>query len=362
VTEPIRVLIVDDSAFMRRAVERMLSDSTAIRVVGAAANGEEAVTLACELRPDVVVMDVNMPRMNGLDALGEIMKRCPTPVLMMSTLTRVGARVTVRALELGAVDFIDKSQAATSMDIYQLGPQLRDKVLAVARTDRAPPPLAEPDAAVRARVPERPTARPVPADGAPPIVVAIGASTGGPRALSVILPALPADLRAAVLVAQHMPPGFTTTLADRLDERCAVRVREAADGDELERGTVLIAPGGRQMRLERAGGRLSVSVEFGAPDLLHHPSVDLMMESVARSVGKNAIGVVLTGMGQDGAVGLRALREAGARTLVESAETAVIHGMPRAAAGAAEIELPLERIAETIAALAAGDLSSIRGS
>jgi len=345
---------------MRRAVERMLSDTTAIRVVGSASNGEEAVTLACELRPDVVVMDVNMPRMNGLDALEEIMKRCPTPVLMMSTLTRVGARVTVRALELGAVDFIDKSQAATSMDIYQLGPQLRDKVMAVARTDRAPPPLAEPDPVPRAGEPDRSPPSPAPADGSPICVVAIGASTGGPRALSVILPALPADLRAAVLVAQHMPPGFTATLADRLDERCAVHVREAVDGDALERGTVLMAPGGRQMRVERTGGRLVVRIEFGAPDLLHHPSVDLMMESVAQVVGRNAIGVVLTGMGQDGAVGLRALQEAGARTIVESADTAVIHGMPRAAAGAAERELPLERVAETITALAAGDVSSAR--
>jgi two-component system, chemotaxis family, protein-glutamate methylesterase/glutaminase len=347
VHDPVRVLIVDDSAFMRRAVERMLSETPAIRVIGAATDGEEAVALACELKPDVVVMDVNMPAMDGLQALERVMEKCPTPVLMMSTLTRAGADVTLRALELGAVDFLDKSRAGTSMDIYQLGPQLRDKVLAVARVERPPPPLpaeGEPRPAAQRVLPQRQRTGPIE-------VIAIGASTGGPRALSQILPHLPDDLCAGVVVAQHMPPGFTATLAERLDERCAVEVREAADGDLVEPGRVLIAPGGMQMRLERQGSQLVARVQKGGTDLLHHPSVDVLLRSVVEAAGARAIGVVLTGMGQDGAAGLMAMREVGAKTVAESAETAVIYGMPRAARSAAEIVLPLHRIATVLVEL-----------
>lgn len=346
--DPVRVLIVDDSAFIRRAVERMLSDSPAIRVVGAAADGEEALELACNLRPDVIVLDVNMPAMDGLQALERIMQRCPTAVLMMSTLTRAGAATTVRALELGAVDFIDKSQTGTSMDIYQLGPKLRDKVLAVSRIDRPPPPLISPLPPSRAA---RPPALLTHRRSAPIEVVAIGASTGGPRALSEILPQLPDDLGAGLVIAQHMPPGFTATLAERLDERCALEVREAADGDEILPGRALIAPGGQQLRVERVGSRLITRVEPGRPDQLHHPSVDVLLHSTADAAGPRAVGVVLTGMGQDGAAGLRALRDAGARTLAESVETAVIFGMPRAAEPAAERVLPLHRIAVALVEL-----------
>jgi len=350
VREPARVLIVDDSAFMRRAVERMLSDSTAIRVVGSATNGEEAVELACELRPDVIVMDVNMPEMNGLEALERIMARCPTPVLMMSTLTKAGAATTIRALELGAVDFIDKSLAGTSMDIYQLGPQLRDKVLSVSQADQAPVPLAIPPTAEKPRLGPLEQREP-PRRTNPVEMIAIGASTGGPRALTEILPRLPGDLPVGVVIAQHMPPGFTATLADRLNERCAVTVREAADGDEVLPGTVLIAPGGKQMRVQRRSGRLVVRIEASAPELLHHPSVDVLFESIAKSAGATAVGVVLTGMGEDGAVGLKLLRELGAHTVAESAATAVIFGMPRAAQASAEFVVPLHRIAATLVEL-----------
>jgi two-component system, chemotaxis family, protein-glutamate methylesterase/glutaminase len=345
VLDPARVLIVDDSAFMRRAVERMLSESPAIRVVGTAANGEEAVALACELTPDVIVMDVNMPEMDGLQALQRVMERCPAPVLMMSTLTRAGAEVTLRALELGAVDFLDKSQAGTSMDIYRLGPQLRDKVLAVARAGVVPPLLEEPGVVEVRTAAAQPGAE---RQAESCRVVALGASTGGPRALSEILPRLPGELDAGLVVAQHMPAGFTATLAERLNERCALQVREAVDGDVVRTGLVLIAPGGRQMVLERRSGELVVAITDSAPDLLHHPSVDVLFGSVAALVGSRAIGVVLTGMGSDGAAGLRAMREAGARTIAESPETAVIFGMPRAARPAAERVLPLDRVAPTL--------------
>jgi two-component system, chemotaxis family, protein-glutamate methylesterase/glutaminase len=359
VTAPVRVLIVDDSAFMRRAAERMLSESPAIRVVGTASNGEEAVELACKLRPDVIVMDVNMPQMDGLQALRHVMTACPTPVLMMSTLTRAGAAITIEALELGAVDFIDKSQAGTVMDIYQLAPELRDKVLAVARAEVAPRPEAAEEPAAEGYTAE--AARPLRA-ARPVELVAIGASTGGPRALSEILPKLPAQLGAGVVVAQHMPPGFTATLAERLDERSALRIREARDGDAVEDGLALIAPGGMQMEVERRRGDLIVRVAPGPASLLHHPSVDRLFESVARVVGTRAVGVVLTGMGQDGASGLQALHHAGARTLVESPQTAVIYGMPRAARPAAEQTLPLPLIAPALIELCAGAADQLKGS
>jgi two-component system, chemotaxis family, protein-glutamate methylesterase/glutaminase len=352
VRDPVRVLVVDDSAFMRRAVERMLADSPAIRVVGTASDGEEAVALACELRPDLIVMDVNMPEMDGLQALQHIMARCPTPVLMMSTLTREGAAVTIRALELGAVDFVDKSQPGTMMDIYQLGPKLRDKVLTLANTGLEPKQLTVTASGTLPTVEAQPLPRVRRA--APIDVVAIGASTGGPRALSEVLPQLPAGLGAAVVVAQHMPAGFTTTLAERLNEKCALEVREATDGAALEPGVALIAPGGKQMEVVRRNDRLVVRVTEPAPDLLHHPSVDLLFRSVAETVRDRAVGVVLTGMGQDGARGLQALQAAGAHTLVESAETAVINGMPGAARPYAEREFPLFRIGAAVAEICMG--------
>lgn len=340
--EQVRVLVVDDSAFIRRATERMLAESPEIRIVGTATNGREAVDLACRLRPDVIVLDVNMPTMDGLEALGQIMATCPAPVLMMSTMTQDGAEITVRALELGAVDFVDKTSAGTSMDIYSLGPILREKVFAVAGADVAPPPTA--------RAPARPRAAVVPPAPVRPglTIVTIGASTGGPRALTEIIPRLPGDLPAAVLVAQHMPSGFTATLASRLDERSALKVVEASDGDAVESGRVLIAPGGRQMRVAMEGNGLRVRVRPGTSQLLHHPSVDVLFDSVAAVVGARAIGIVLTGMGHDGAEGLAALRRAGAITMVESPSTAIIDGMPKAARASADHVVDLPRIADAI--------------
>jgi two-component system, chemotaxis family, protein-glutamate methylesterase/glutaminase len=338
--EPIRVLIVDDSAFVRRAVERMLSDLPDMEVVGTAANGADAVAMVKRLSPDVVILDVNMPELDGLEALQRIMAESPTSVLMMSTLTREGARTTLRALDLGAVDFVDKTAAGTVMDIYGLGPMLREKVRAIAGA--SPPPPARPAA------PEREVGAPLPSR--PPHqgrfeLIAIGTSTGGPRALVEVISGLPGDLDAGIVIAQHMPAGFTQTLAERLNKRSPLEVVEAKDGDEVVPGRALIAPGGTQMIVERAHGRLVCRVDASPSGQLHRPSVDVLFNSVAEVVGARAIGVVLTGMGDDGARGLAAMREAGARTLAESEETAVIFGMPRAAAPAAEKVLPLPQIA-----------------
>lgn len=344
--DPIRVLIVDDSPFMRRAVERMLSEVEGVNVVGNASDGEDALRQVKSKHPDVVIMDVNMPHMDGLEALRRIMSEAPTGVLMLSTLTSEGAETTLKALDLGAIDFLDKSAAGTTVEIYGLASQLREKVLTVAGASWKSPSGDGPFQP--ARVPRPSSFQTCPYD-----LVVIGASTGGPRALADVICMLPSDYPIGLVIAQHMPPGFTRTLADRLDRKCGIEVREAEDGSEVRPALVLIAPGGKQSRIERRNGSLVVRVEPGTPELLHRPSVDLLFGSAAETVGDRAIGVILTGMGDDGCLGLKALREAGARTLAESEQTAVIYGMPRVAAQWAERTLRLNDIGPALATLAA---------
>jgi two-component system, chemotaxis family, protein-glutamate methylesterase/glutaminase len=340
--DPVRVLVVDDSAFVRRAVERMLEDGPGIRVVGGAGNGAEAVSLVKHLEPDVVILDVNMPHLDGLQALERIIAEAPTGVLMLSTLTTEGAQTTVRALELGAVDFLDKGLAGSSMDIYKMAPMLREKVLAVA------------GASLPLKAPEEGPGEDVPGGIGPGLpatefeVVVIGTSTGGPRALAEVLSRLPANFPVGIVIAQHMPPGFTATLANRLDRRSQLNVREAQDHDRVVPGLVLLAPGGMQITLERRDGTLCVRVAESTAELLHRPSVDVLFRSVAEVVGPGAVGVVLTGMGDDGAGGLQAMKAAGAATMAESQDTAVIYGMPRAAAPAADRIVSLGRVASAL--------------
>ncbi len=353
-SDPVRVLIVDDSAFVRRAVERMLATGPEVEVVGTGTTGAEAVRLAGELRPDVIVLDVNMPEMDGLEALRRIMAETPTRVVMMSTHTRQGAQTTMRALELGAVDFVDKTSAGTVMDIHGLAPLLREKVLAAAGASVARPSIPQAEAPPSlAPATDVEVAKSCPYD-----LVVIGASTGGPRALVKVLSGLPAGFRAGVVVAQHMPAGFTETLAERLDRCSPLTVTEAKDGDPVRPATALIAPGGMQVALQRVDGEIVVRVDVGPPHLLHRPSVDRLFRSAAEVVGRRAVGVVLTGMGDDGAVGLAALRDAGGRTLAESEETAIIYGMPRSAARSAEQILPLPEIARALHFLCGGRTGS----
>ena len=358
--DSIRVLLVDDSAFVRQAVLRMLTSLPGVEVVASVSNGTEGIALARALRPDVIVLDVNLPDRNGLDVLATIMEEAPTGVLMLSTLTREDADITMRALELGAVDFVDKASAGTAMDIHRLEPVIQEKVLAVAGA-------ALPGGRSQAKVatpadPSTPIYRPAPdrIRSAYDLVV-IGASTGGPRALMEVIGSLPADFGAAVIAAQHMPAGFTRTLAERINRRSPLSVSEAADGSSVLPGQVLIAPGGSQIRLSRESGQLRTRISDTTGRLLHRPSVDLLFRSAAETVGSRAIGVVLTGMGDDGALGLQALRETGARTIAESQETAVIYGMPRAAAPAAEQILPLEDIARALVALCSAGADSRGG-
>lgn len=348
--DPIRVVLVDDSAFVRQAVQRMLTPLEGVEVIGTAGTASEGIALARTLRPDVIILDVNLPDGDGLEVLRRIMDVAPTAVLMLSTLTTDGADITMRALELGAVDFVDKASAGTTMDIHRLAPLIQEKVLAMAGAAVRGQTLAP---SVRTPAPPVPPA-PRTRDGGAYDVVVIGSSTGGPRALMEVIGALPADFPAAVVVAQHMPAGFTHTLAERIDRRSAIRVREAHDGSPLEPGQVLIAPGGSQIEILRDGGQLRVRVREATGEYLHRPSVDLLFRSAAAAVGSRTVGVVLTGMGDDGAAGLQTLRDAGGRTLAESEETAVIFGMPRAAAPAAERVLPLQQIGAAVTALCAG--------
>lgn len=344
---PVRVLVVDDSTFVRRAVRRMLSTHETIELVGTAADGVAAVRMAKALRPDVVLMDVHMPRMGGMEALERIRAEVPdTAVLLMSTATGDGAETTLRGLELGAVDFIDKGSVGAIINLHDLAPTLVEKILTASKA--ASPDLGHHASTMRTASPlaRRPSQS--------YSIIAIGASTGGPRALAMLMEALPAGLNAALLVAQHMPAGFTRTLADRLDRRSPLSVSEAVDGDNLRAGHVLLAPGRCDMTVKReANGALVARVSHPHPKGSHHPSVDALFRSLARVAAPRTVGVVLTGMGEDGAQGLRELLSAGAHTIVEHADTAVIYGMPKAARAAAKQAISLHAMAAELARLCA---------
>ncbi|HET8643970.1 MAG TPA: chemotaxis response regulator protein-glutamate methylesterase [Vicinamibacteria bacterium] len=341
----IRVLVVDDSAFVRQALTRMLSAVPEMEVVGTAVDGQDGLDKVLLLRPDVVTLDVKMPRLGGLEALQQIMARCPTPVLLLSSLTSEGADVTLRGLDLGAMDFIDKSTVQGNMNLLNLAAELVAKVRALASVPRSRLVRAAP-------APVLPATRPAPA-ASPAQVVVIGTSTGGPPALQQIIPRLPAPFAATILIVQHMPVGFTRSLAERLDQRSLLPVREAEDGEPVVPGVVLVAPAGRHMKLRRRGeASPRVWLDDEPRAALHRPSVDVLMTSVARTYGPRTLGIVLTGMGTDGVEGLRAIRAGGGRTLAESEESCVIYGMPKAAleAGAAQRAVPLGRIADEILA------------
>lgn len=348
----IRVLIVDDSAFVRKAVMRMLSTSPDIEVVGSASDGNEAIQKTTALRPDIVTLDVQMAGMDGLTALERIMQESPTRVLMLSSLTREGAETTIRALELGAVDFIDKARAESSMDITLLGNELISKVRAIAGVDVEKVKAGQANALDVQASPMERRAHPTHGLHKPGLVdiVAIGTSTGGPPALQAIIPRLPIDFPAGVIVVQHMPPGFTRTLAERLNSQSRLPVSEAAEGDIVQPGSVLVAPAGKHFLLRRRNGRYVVHLDDEPSNSLHKPSVDIMMESVAKACGKRSLGVLLTGMGSDGAKGMRAIKEAGGKTFAESEETCIVYGMPKSAVedGSVDRVVPLYDMASEI--------------
>lgn len=323
----IRVLVVDDSRLVREILIDIINSHPDMRVVGTAEDPYQARDLIDELRPDVLTLDVEMPRMSGLQFLEKLMRVHPIPVVMISAHTEQGSEVTLRALELGAVDFVPKPRLSASIgDDYRGAVAEKVRAAFAARVQR-------PRAAVYpAPVPRPAKASPAPHGDARGIVIVAGASTGGPEALRAFLSQLPADAP-AVLVAQHMPEHFTRLFAQRLDGLCHMRVQEAVNDLPVRPGNVYVAPGGRHLRVRRKGeqGWLALQLASDEPVNMHRPSVDVLFDSAAQALGARAVGVLLTGMGKDGAAGLLRMKRAGARTLAQDEASSVVFGMPREA-------------------------------
>ena len=350
----VKVLVVDDSGFFRRRVSEILSSDPAIQVVGTATNGKEAIELAQSLKPDVITMDYEMPMMDGITAVRHIMQRCPTPVLMFSSLTHEGARVTLDALDAGAVDYLPKNFEDISRNPEKVKQMLCEKVHTISRSNRRfsaySAPAAAPAPTPAAAVASSPAPAPRPAPVRTPVashapaaaahapsspapkrknykLVAIGTSTGGPVALQRVLTQLPASFPAPIVLIQHMPAAFTKAFAERLDKLCRITVKEAEDGDVLRPGLALLAPGGKQMMVD---GRGTVKILPGDERLNYKPCVDITFGSAAKSYGDKVLAVVLTGMGADGREGARLLKQGGSHIWAQDEASCVIYGMPMA--------------------------------
>lgn len=339
----LRVLIVDDSSFMRMAIRGILSKAPRVEVVGIAADGVEGVEKALALNPDLITMDVEMPRMNGIEALKQIMAKQPTRVLMVSTLTCEGARSTFEALEAGAIDYVPKNvtdckdsqaafQTALLAKVAEAAQSRQRKVVTIER-----PRLVQPSQVRASRFANKRIG-----------CVGIGASTGGPVALQEVLSRIPVNFPHGIVVAIHMPKAFTGPYADRLNAKCSLAIREAVDGDVVRGGEVLIAPGGQHTSLVKKGSQIIVRtapiVDF--PQYIYIPSVDQMLTSLCDASGGSMLGVILTGMGNDGFKGMKHLKGKGGVTLVQNEETSTIYGMPRACieGNVADVVLPLDQI------------------
>lgn len=358
----IKILVVDDSAFMRKAISMMLESDPQIKVIGSARDGAEGIEKVKLLKPDLVTMDIEMPRMDGLTALKEIMRNNPLPVMMISSITTEGAEATLEALELGAVDFIPKQMSYVSLDIVKIREELLVKIKDITRRKgilmsqfrrKRFLQIGKDDATgkIRTSVLGRPPAGPRIGKRKHLVkIVAIGVSTGGPPALQEVIPKLPGNLPVGVVVAQHMPPTFTKSLAERLNSMSQVTVREAVDGEFVEPGQVLFAPGGQHLTVKKRGSKTCVAVSPLPESSLYHPCVDILMDSVAETFGRAAMGVILTGMGSNGSDGLKKLKDAGGVTIAQNEETCVVYGMPRAVAEAGIVDhvAPIDNIAHEI--------------
>ena len=374
----IRVLVTDDSAFMRKVISDILSTDPDIEVIERARNGLECIEKCKQLNPDVLTLDIEMPVMNGLEALKSLMSEHPIPIVMLSSLTREGAEATIEALEAGAFDFVTKPSGPISLDIHKVGARLIERVkaasLAKGRLKKTPPApkagkpldppltaLSPPPAApapVLTPASELPAAEPkLPArrsGSMKPRLVALGTSTGGPKALQVVLAAIPVDFPAPIAVVQHMPAGFTKSLAQRLNTLSQIRVTEAEDGEILEPGTAYIAPGGYHFEVRQVNGRLQAHLHQAEPRGGHRPSVDVLFESLSRLTNVDKWAIIMTGMGNDGTKGLKAMKEHGSVTsIVEDESTCVVYGMPRSAvqAGLADNIAPVDKIPELLCKL-----------
>lgn len=343
----IRVVVVDDSALVRTMLAAIVDAQPDMQCIGTAADPYAARETIRTLNPDVITLDVEMPRMDGLDFLEKLMRLRPMPVVMVSTLTERGADVTLKALELGAVDFVAKPKIGVADGLRQLGADITEKIRTAARARvsrlAAAPAAGTGNGSAMAAKPS-----PMASLGrlSTEKIIFLGASTGGTEATREVLAELPADCP-AVMITQHMPPGFTKSYAARLDGLCRIRVAEARDGERVLPGHAYIAPGGFHLSVERSGANYVARVVDGEPVNRHKPSVEVLFESAARVVGRNALGVMLTGMGADGARAMKTMRDAGSFNLVQDEASCVVFGMPREAIaqGAANEVLPLNRIA-----------------
>lgn len=346
---PVKVLVVDDSALMRQLISKMLGNHPNIQVIGAAINGSDALSKIPALKPDVVTMDVEMPVMDGLTALRRIMRESPLPVIMFSTLTAQGTRATIEALALGAFDFVTKPSSPTLLE--PMVSELAQKVNAAAAVPAAR--VARRPLAPRA---SSPVLSPAARGGGKTRLVVVGTSTGGPAALQTVIPGLPKDFPAAVVVVQHIPAGFSKPLAEHLDRRSKLPVRHAEAGDPVLPGQVLVAPAGFDLSFRGRPGSVTVALDKGSapvPPGGFRPSVDVVMTSAARVFGNTVMGVLMTGMGRDGALGMTEIKKYNGRTIAEAESSCVVFGMPRAAieAGAADRVSPLPQIASEIVSM-----------
>ncbi|HHW38900.1 MAG TPA: chemotaxis response regulator protein-glutamate methylesterase [Bacillales bacterium] len=343
-TNQVKVLVVDDSAFMRKLITDFLNEDPRFKVIGTARNGKDAIDKVKKWQPDVVTLDVEMPEMNGLDALQAIMSENPTRVIMLSTTTKEGAENTLLAISYGAVDFIAKPSGAISLDLDKVKEEIITKVLMASKAKV--PPLLEDIRPCRITTVEKTLKNTVKK------LVCIGTSTGGPRALQQVLTKLPKTIEAPILVVQHMPAGFTKSLAVRLDSISDINVKEAEAGDILENGTAYIAPGGYHLKLKtNVGNNITIYLDQTDPVNGHRPSVDVMYESVSEIKNYSKIAVIMTGMGSDGANGLKTLKSSGNTiAIAESEETSVVFGMPKSAIATNLVDevVNLDRIALTI--------------
>lgn len=345
----LRIVVVDDSAFMRKSLGIMLSSDPQIEVVGTARNGADAIELVKSLRPDLLTLDIEMPVMDGLTALKIIMAECPLPVIMVSSLTTEGANATLKALELGAVDFIPKEMSFVSVNITKIKDELISKVKTIARhkllnkrLQRLRDPISNPQPGFGTNgvIPPTQTFK----------AIALGISTGGPLSLQKVIPYISPKINVPMFIVQHMPPKFTKSLAERLNSLSPLTVKEAENDEVVQPSTAYIAPGGYHMTVRHnvSGPRIVISEE--PSDTLHRPGVDVMMKSVLKQYGKNMLGIIMTGMGKDGFEGIKELKALGGFAIAQDEETCVVYGMPKAIVdgGLADQIVPLEKIPETI--------------
>ena len=340
----IRVMVVDDSAFMRKILKDIINSDPELEVCCEARDGLEAINLAKLHKPDVITLDIEMPRMNGLDALRVIMKQNPIPVIMVSALTQEGAEATIKALEYGAIDFIPKPSSSISLNMREMKDEIISKIKEAAKVPRR---FLELKRTRLLRIQKGKRKKPSPSAKT---VVAIASSTGGPQSLLKVIPKLPENLKAAVLLVQHMPPGFTRSFAKRLDSVSKIDVKEAEDGEDILENTAYVAPGDYHMEVRTQNGKPKIVLNKKPKIHGVRPAADPMMITAAEVFGRRTVGVVMTGMGRDGAEGIVAIKKKGGITIAQDKETSIIFGMPKAAieTGMVDYIVPLDKIADTI--------------